>query len=341
MSRGYAASCAADQGRPGDGCLGGWEYFVYEHMEKPEYPGIVSERCSPYFAYGEGVDHFSQTMPAPACPQECQLAYPRSVADDGFRLRGVGEFHEFHKRSDGPYEPSFIIKAKQAVVLHGPVTFGIYASPAFMGYSSGIFNGDCHHNGNHAVTMIGYGEHFVLGMNSWGLDWGMNGTFKITPCAVTDFTIPGDFDLPVEPVMEFHDFAESSYPFPLPDLVPNPPPLSVSASVSEIAPKPHPRPGEGSCQPDPTTGCVSSPNFPDNYDVQMTCSIPKDLGRGKRIRLLVEEFDTEVGYDFLQVNQMAYSGVESPNGIEPTADLLWVSDDDVAGRGWKICPEEV
>jgi len=132
------------------------------------------------------------------------------------------------------------------------------------------------------------------------------------------------------------DDTESAYPFPLPAFEPNPQPQLLGSS-SEKSKKVH----EGPCQPDPITGCITSPGYPEDYAIDMTCTIPKDLGRGRRVKLLVEAFDTEVGYDYLEVNQKTYSGVASPNGIEPTTDLLWVSDDDVGGKGWKICPEEV
>lgn len=273
------------------------------------------------------------------------MAYARSTADDAFKLRGLGVGHQLHERGGRHCNAGFLHAAKLALSEHGPIPFGIAVEWAFMAYAGGVYTMDCGDDANHAVLMIGYGEDYVLGMNSWGHDWGINGAFKISPCGVHDYTIPGDFDMPgvssiedfVSNIADEGEFLNSTYPFPLPDLVPNPG-LEVASGAGDMPKKIK----DGTpCRPDPITGCVTTPNFPEEYSLGMSCSIPKDLGRGKPVRLLVEEFDTEVGYDVLQINGRAYSGLDGPHGLEPEGDLLWVSDADVAGKGWKICPEEV
>merc|ERR1719384_2826134 len=42
LSPGYLASCAANGGFPGDGCQGGWEYYCYTFIDRPETVGAVS-----------------------------------------------------------------------------------------------------------------------------------------------------------------------------------------------------------------------------------------------------------------------------------------------------------
>ncbi|XP_050370643.1 senescence-specific cysteine protease SAG12-like [Argentina anserina] len=55
---------------------------------------------------------------------------------------------------------------------------------AFQHFGTGVFQGPCRDDVNHAVTIIGYGTSedgldYWLIKNSWGLDWGDNGYMKI------------------------------------------------------------------------------------------------------------------------------------------------------------------
>jgi len=76
----------------------------------------------------------------------------------------------------------------------GPVSFGIFVGSVFMGYSTGIYNLGCNKQANHVTVIVGWGEGFLTGVNSWGAEWGQQGAFQMAECVPTDFTIPGDFD---------------------------------------------------------------------------------------------------------------------------------------------------
>jgi len=82
--------------------------------------------------------------------------------------------------------------------------------------------------------------------------------------------------------------------------------------------------------------CISSPNFPNSYGNGEICRISVPSGMGP---ISIETFDTERGYDMLRVNGEAYHGSRSPEGVTPTTDITWSSDQSVTRSGWKICAE--
>merc|ERR1712194_16080 len=53
----------------------------------------------------------------------------------------------------------------------------------------------------------------------------------------------------------------------------------------------------------------------------------------------VESFETESNFDYLDVNGMEYDGTTGPNGVTPTADIFWYSDESVVRSGWRLCAE--
>jgi C1A family cysteine protease len=59
------------------------------------------------------------------------------------------------------------------------LSVGIEANQAFRFYSSGIFNGPCNKNINHAVNIIGFTKDYWIVRNSWGKDWGESGHMRI------------------------------------------------------------------------------------------------------------------------------------------------------------------
>jgi hypothetical protein len=68
----------------------------------------------------------------------------------------------------------------------GPVSVAIEADQqAFQLYSSGVFDGDCGTNLDHAVLLVGYGTDETSGLdywvvkNSWGWTWGENGYIRL------------------------------------------------------------------------------------------------------------------------------------------------------------------
>ncbi|PHT82762.1 hypothetical protein T459_11205 [Capsicum annuum] len=69
-------------------------------------------------------------------------------------------------------------------VARQPVSVGIAINEDFKSYQSGVYDGNCGDQLNHAVTIIGYGTNedgakYWLVKNSWGTSWGENGYMKI------------------------------------------------------------------------------------------------------------------------------------------------------------------
>lgn len=85
LSRGYATCCFSEQD---DGCDGGWEYMVYDGVERTQ--GVPTDSCSPYFASPDSA--FNETSEAPECPDQCQDTYLRSLDEDYFKPSGVGNY---------------------------------------------------------------------------------------------------------------------------------------------------------------------------------------------------------------------------------------------------------
>jgi len=297
LSRGFGASCTVSS----DGCMGGWEYYVFEYIE--EHAGIPSTACVPYFAGEDYADHWSSSMPAPSCPDSCDARYTRAMPEDMFKPLGIGAY----KLVTEPDEKG-LLDMRAAIYEGGTIPFGIYANGEFMGYSSGIFDSCLGYSANHAVQAIGWGVGYILGQNSWGDDWGDAGRFKIAPCVVTDFTVPGDI-------------TEEDYPLPIP-----------TATFTTSTTKPPPVVTTFPCVTG-YDGCVTSPGWPGPYGNNQRCDISYEIGK-----LNVTFFEAEAGYDYLEVNGKQYSGWIGPQDVVPYTNLLWSSDSTVGVRGWKICP---
>ena len=96
---------------------------------------------------------------------------------------------------------------QMALVHNGPlaVSFEVYSD--FSSYKSGIY----HHTGlqdhfnpfeitNHVVVVVGYGEEdgvaYWIVKNSWGLEWGENGFFRIRrgndECSIESIAVESD-----------------------------------------------------------------------------------------------------------------------------------------------------
>ena len=101
-------------------------------------------------------------------------------------------------------------------------------------------------------------------------------------------------------------------------------------------------PGSASSSGFTTTGpcvvsgnCISSPNYPSNYNSNEACSIsPTRSGQ-----LSVSGFSTEQGYDKLTVAGTQYQGTSGPTGVyvSSSMSITWSSDNSQESTGWNIC----
>lgn len=67
---------------------------------------------------------------------------------------------------------------KQALVSHGPLVVGVYATPAFQAYTTGVFDENANDNGiNHGVVIVGWDDNRGAWRvkNSWSTAWGEAG----------------------------------------------------------------------------------------------------------------------------------------------------------------------
>lgn len=180
LSRGFAASCVYDR----DGCQGGWPTDVWKYVQ--ETSSMPSTTCVAYFAEGEGSEHFQKNGVAPPCPSACDKDAGVTWAGSQYRPLNAGE-HAMQVPG------SYTSYLKQFMSEKGPLSVAMPAT-YLSSYHGGIFKLGCNSQLNHAVTAIGYTADYVLIMNSWGEDWGLNGTFKGDFCIVKYFMVPGEID---------------------------------------------------------------------------------------------------------------------------------------------------
>ena len=68
------------------------------------------------------------------------------------------------------------------VIRDGPIGVYVHALGDFASYESGIFNGHCAVQYDHAVTAVGYGNsggiNYWIIRNSWGPEWGESGHIR-------------------------------------------------------------------------------------------------------------------------------------------------------------------
>jgi hypothetical protein len=84
----------------------------------------------------------------------------------------------------GDYQGATINQIKQAILDHGPISSGVYASDAMQSYNGGVFNVDEGQWTNHLVVLVGWDD--TMGTNgcwimrnSWGSAWGDDGYMYI------------------------------------------------------------------------------------------------------------------------------------------------------------------
>ena len=68
---------------------------------------------------------------------------------------------------------------KQIVYEHGAVIAAMNVPAAFETYAGGLFEHCRSTRKDHAVTVVGYTDHYWIIKNSWGKDWGENGYMRL------------------------------------------------------------------------------------------------------------------------------------------------------------------
>jgi len=224
LSRGYIASCVheAYADGVGNGCEGGWPVWLYKYVE--EKKGVPPTGCVPYFAEGDGSEHFQISGTAPPCPTQCTASqplppFPGKMEEYEFRPLGIGSPASMYHGAGAKKNPPQAGPMKQAIYEGGPLTYCLAAGPVLKAYSSGVVTDGCGGKElNHAVTAIGWGVEgdmgYVQTVNSWGAHWGDEGMFKGAWCQVIAWTYPGPI-------------TETQYPLPVPEAkIPLPDPVS-------------------------------------------------------------------------------------------------------------------
>ena len=81
--------------------------------------------------------------------------------------------------------------------------------------------------------------------------------------------------------------------------------------------------------------CVTSPNYPSNYNNNEACSIRANFAAA----LEVTAFSTESGYDELTIGSSTYGGISGPAGVivDTNTPISWSSDGSDTRSGWRIC----
>lgn len=138
------------------GCDGGLPSHAFEYIADQAH-GISTEIAYPYYAED----------------QQCSVD-PRT-----FVLNVVGGAVNITAGDE--------VELAVALFEHGPVSVAFQVSEGFSDYNEGVYMSTVCENGamdvNHAVLAVGYGHEngipYWLVKNSWGVDWGDQGYFKI------------------------------------------------------------------------------------------------------------------------------------------------------------------
>ncbi|RWR83320.1 senescence-specific cysteine protease SAG39-like protein [Cinnamomum micranthum f. kanehirae] len=132
------------------GCEGGYPDGAFEFIQQNQ--GLTAEENYPY----QGVEGTCNTENVNVAQITGYQDVPHNSEDD-------------------------LMKA----VANQPISVGIDASGlSFQHYSTGVFDGDCGTDLDHAVTVVGYGTtddgtKYWLVKNSWGTGWGEEGYIKM------------------------------------------------------------------------------------------------------------------------------------------------------------------
>tara|TARA_B110000208_G_C11707569_1_gene408107 strand:+ start:35 stop:1120 length:1086 start_codon:yes stop_codon:yes gene_type:complete len=143
-------SCAPNPNKCGGtgGCQGSTQWLGFEYVQGP---GITSEKDYPY------------TATTGKCETE--------------KIKPVANITGFVRLPTNNYT-----QLLSAIANVGPISISAAAEPWQM-YESGVYNGNCGEDIDHAVQAVGYGmdgaNGYWLVRNSWGASWGEKGYIRI------------------------------------------------------------------------------------------------------------------------------------------------------------------
>jgi len=205
LSQSYIAACRVDSGyycRSGGGTLG---FSTVSQWGVPT--GASDNRGNADPAARTCFPQVPPKLSSVACPATCatEVEYPRDLRHDTFYMRYEGS------RTLLPGDDLTQMLAKRSLLEEGPIMIGFHAFQDLLAYSSGIYtplnSPDNRPMGGHAVTAMGFGPGYYLCTNSWGANWGMQGTFMIaTPSIDIGYYLPG--------TMEYGKY--KTFPVPVP-----------------------------------------------------------------------------------------------------------------------------
>ena len=142
-----------------DSCAGGKELHVYKYAQ---HYGIPPESCNIYRGY----------------PDKCRTCYHcsyKGVCKDipPPKKIYITSYHSL---------PNDLTAIKTEIHKHGPITCAIKATKKLEEYQSGMhaeFFPDPIIP-NHVVSVVGWGDGYLIIRNSWGIAWGIKGFGKIS-----------------------------------------------------------------------------------------------------------------------------------------------------------------
>lgn len=195
------------------GCLGGFPLLAWEYFEST---GVRSAACMPY--------NLTKQLLCPLIPCKAPLSDAKYTVRRHYKPFGVEQIKK-DLVAGGPVQacaprPSTYLPCVLCALVHPscvnsfsdggsdrPVqaTFSVYED--FMSYAGGVYR---HVSGRrlglHAVKILGYGtttngSEYWTAMNSWGPEFGINGTFMIATgeCGIDEAVLAGDPCLPGDP----------------------------------------------------------------------------------------------------------------------------------------------
>ncbi|KAF1754303.1 hypothetical protein GCK72_020863 [Caenorhabditis remanei] len=166
------------------GCAGGNPFKAWQYWQKHGLPtgGSYESQfgCKPYSIApcGKTIGNVTYppctntTLPTPTCEKKCKPGYPVDLDKDRHYGVSVDQL------------PNRQIEIQSDVMLNGPVEATMEIYDDFLQYTTGIY---VHLAGNKqghlSVRILGWGMFegvpYWLLANSWGKEWGENGTFRV------------------------------------------------------------------------------------------------------------------------------------------------------------------